>query len=182
MPPAPVGRVGLDVEDEGPVLPQRQPQDPDPLPLVFQHAEQHALGVQPLGEQHLVIAAGLGVRVGLGHAPLHPGPRVVLPLVRLPAGELLRCHGPRPAARGQAGRGVAERLGHGAVAQDVAERRREAGARLGLTGNGRLHHAAAPAACHLLGGERGHRAAAAPAVRPVDAQLVDHGHRVAEVA
>ena len=79
---------------------------------------------------------------------------------------------------GQLGRGV-ESLPHAAVAHDVAERGGEPERRLGFGGDRRLDPAAPPAARHLLRGERGHRAPAAPAVRLLDVQLPDR-HRVAE--
>ncbi len=60
MTPAAEGRVDLDVEDERPVLPQRQPQETDPVALVLQHAEQRVRGrSSPWGSSTVVVAARL---------------------------------------------------------------------------------------------------------------------------
>src|SRR5690606_16478990 len=127
-----------------------------------------------------VVALRLGPGLGAGYAPLAPAVRVV-GLALLEVGpELGVGHGADPAALGQGGRGVAQVLLHVPVAHDVAERGGQPQARGGAGGDGRLDTAAAPAARHLLGGERGDGAPAPPAVRLLDAQGHDPGHGVTE--
>ena len=146
----------------------------DPGALVLQDAEQHALAWPgPAGSSSRVVPSRLGARLRRrARRARSSSARSLEPALacqartRPPSSAGPDC---RRAVRARWRRGA---LSHAAVALGRSRARSPSrSAAVGLGRDGRLDPPAAPAAQHLLGGERGHRAPAAPPVRLVDAQV-----------